>query len=230
MRNKGNTIDLFSTGRETARSAAGVLPISIVCVFVICTAISATAQEADFVYAQRPPSEESSVNTVVVPAGTRMRVRMADSVNSETNRANERFRGVLAADLMAGDTLVAPMGTTVYGRLLTVESAGSTAGGELELDITEILLDGVLHSLTTSSKEVQGAEGSSVGTSAAKGAGAGGIAGAVVGAGVGFGARAGAVIGGLSGASARGEKVSVPAGSYVDFTLEHPVTLPSFQR
>lgn len=230
MRSNVNAKEMFSTVHEVARHAMRAMPMLVLGAIIVCTAISATAQEADFVYAQRPPSERGSVNTVVVPAGTRMRVRMADSVNSETNRANDRFRGVLVADLMAGDTLVAPTGTTVYGRLLTVESAGSTAGGELELDITEILLDGVLHSLTTSSKEVQGAEGRSVGTSAVKGAGAGGIAGAVVGAGVGFGARAGAVIGGLSGASARGEKVSVPAGSYVDFTLEHPVTLPAFQR
>jgi hypothetical protein len=217
-------INLLSACRSAVRSGL------VACVFIICSAIPSTAQEADFVYAQRPPSERGSINTVIVPAGTQMRVRMIDSVDSETNRANDRFRGVLVADFMAGDILVAPMGTTVYGRLLTAEAAGGTAGGELELDITEILLDNVLHSLRTSSKEVQGAEGRSIGGSAAKGAAAGGVAGAVLGAGAGFGARAGAVIAGVSGANARGGKVSVPAGSYVDFTLEHPVTLPSFQR
>ena len=230
MRRSVNRADLFSTALGMTRSAVVTMPILVMGILLIGSSGLAAAQEADFVDAQRPPSEEGSVNTVVVPAGTRMRVRMADSVNSETNRANERFRGVLVADLMAGDTLVAPMGTTVYGRLLTVESAGSTAGGELELDITEILLDNILHSLRTSSKQVQGAEGSSVGASTAKGAAAGGVAGTVLGAGAGFGARAGAVVGGVSGANARGEKVSVPAGSYVDFTLEHPVTLPTFQR
>jgi len=217
-------IQMLSTCRLAVRF------VVVACVFIICSATPSTAQEADFIYAQRPSSEKGAINTIIVPAGTRMRVRMIDSVDSETNRANDRFRGVLVADFMAGDVLVAPMGTTVYGRLLTVESAGGTAGGELELDITEILIDNVLHSLRTSSKQVQGAEGRSVGSSAARGAGAGGVAGAVVGAGVGFGARAGAVVGGVSGANARGEKVSVPAGSYVDFTLDHSVSLPSFQR
>jgi len=217
-------IQMLSTCRLAVRF------VVVACVFIICSATPSTAQEADFIYAQRPSSEKGAINTIIVPAGTRMRVRMIDSVDSETNRADDRFRGELVADLMAGDVLVAPMGTTVYGRLLTVESAGGTAGGELELDITEILIDNVLYSLRTSSKQVQGAEGRSVGSSAARGAGAGGVAGAVVGAGVGFGARAGAVVGGVSGANARGEKVSVPAGSYVDFTLDHSVSLPSFQR
>jgi hypothetical protein len=155
---------------------------------------------------------------------------MIDQVDSEKNRANDRFRGELEVDLMAGDVRVAPQGTTVYGRLLTAESAGSRSGGELELDITEILIDGTLHSLMTSSKQVQGAEGSSAGATAAKGAAAGGAAGAVLGAGVGFGARAGAVIGGISGAKARGETVKLPAGAVVDFTLDHPVSLPTVER
>jgi hypothetical protein len=45
--------------------------------------------------------EGAKINTAEVPAGTRMRVQ---------------------------DTLVAPQGTTVYGRLLTAESAGSRSG------------------------------------------------------------------------------------------------------
>jgi hypothetical protein len=181
--------------------------------------------------AQQTSSKPSSTaSTVTVPEGTRVRVRMIDPVDSEKNNANDRFRGELEVDLMAGDVLVAPKGTTVYGRLLTAESAGRRSGGELELDITEILIDGTSHSLVTSSKQVQGAEGSSAGSTAARGAGAGGAAGAVLGAPVRFGARAGAVVGGVSGAKARGETVKVPAGAIVDFTLDHPVLLPTAQR
>lgn len=211
--------------------AAGELArivVSIGALMIFCSTLSVAQQTS-------PDKETSSIassspNTVIVPEGTRMRVRMIDPVDSEENRANDRFRGVLDADLMAGDVLVAQQGTTVYGRLLTAESAGSRAGGELELDITEILIDGTLHSLMTSSKQVQGAEGSSAGATAAKGAGAGGVAGAVLGAGAGFGARAGAVVGGISGAKARGETVKVPAGTIMDFTLDHPVSLPTLQR
>jgi len=131
---------------------------------------------------QAAPSRVNSTHTAQVPSGTRMRVRMIDAIDSDSNNANDRFRGVLETDLMSGDTVVAPQGTTVYGRLLTAQSTGSRAKGELELDITEILINGTLHSLFTTSKQVQGEEGNGVALPAAKGAGVGGAAGAVLGA------------------------------------------------
>jgi hypothetical protein len=179
-------------------SSAGTA-VSIAALIIFCAAVSA-AQQPDPTNDQPPANTPTSDNAITVPAGTRMRVRMADAVDSEKSSANDRFRGVLEVDLMAENVLVAPMGTTVYGRLLRAESAGRTSGGELELDITEILINGTLHSLMTSTKQVQGGEGSGVAAPAAKGAGAGGMAGAVLGTGIGFGARAGAVVGGLTGA------------------------------
>ena len=47
-----------------------------------------------------------------VPAGTRLMVKMADSVDSETNQQTDVFRGSLEANLMAGDLVVAPEGRT----------------------------------------------------------------------------------------------------------------------
>src|SRR5262252_8112473 len=79
--------------------------------------------------------------TATVPAGTRMMVKMVDSVDSERNQANDRFRGSLDANLMAGDVVVAPNGTTVLGRLITAESAGRS-GGQLEFDLTDIVING----------------------------------------------------------------------------------------
>lgn len=213
---------------RSERGFAAKLIFRTAALIVLCTVVS-FAQESGSTN-NEGSGDTKSADTVTVPAGTRMRVRMLDAVDSEKNNANDRFRGVLEVDLKAGDALVAPEGTTVFGRLLTAESAGSRTGGELELDITEIQINGTLHSLMTSSKQVQGAEGSGVGRPAAKGAGAGGVAGAVLGAGVGFGARAGAIIGGISGARARGEKVNVPSGAIVDFTLDHPVSLPKMQH
>jgi hypothetical protein len=182
---------------------------------------TARAQSGQASAAQKP---------VTVPEGTRLMVKMIDAVDSDTNTANDRFRGTLEANLMAGDVVVAPKGTTVYGRLITANSAGSTSGGELELDITDIMIDGTLHSLTTSTNQMQGQEGSSTATQTKQGAVTGAVAGAVIGTGAGFGARAGAIAGGVTGSSSRGEKVKVPAGSLVDFTLDHPVSLPVAQQ
>lgn len=170
---------------------------------------------------------QSDQNAIVVPEGTRLMVRMVDSVDSDTNSANDRFRGELEANLMAGNAVVAPKGTTVYGRLLSAESAGRTSGGELELDITDIMIDGTLHSLRTSTKQKQGEEGTSTATQTKQGAVTGAVAGAVIGTGAGFGARAGAIASNVAGGSTRGEKVKVPAGTLVEFTLDHPVSLPA---
>jgi hypothetical protein len=45
--------------------------------------------------------------------------------------------------------------------------------------------------------------------------------------GSGIRARAGAIAGGFR---SRGEKVKVPAGAIIDFTLDHAVTLPIVER
>ena len=84
-----------------------------------------------------------------------MMVKMVDSVDSERNQANDRFRGSLEANLMAGDVVVAPKGTTVFGRLLTADSAGRS-GGQLEFDLTDIVINGQTYSLSTTSNQAQG--------------------------------------------------------------------------
>lgn len=174
-----------------------------------------------------------TVQVATVPAGTRMMVRMIDPVDSDNNRVNDRFRGSLEANLVAGSQLVAPKGTTVYGRLLTAESSGRRSGGELELDLTDIMLDGKMYSLATSSNEIQGAgSGGQAAASTARGAGTGAAIGGMAGGGSGLalGAGAGAIAGKITGGTTRGEKVKVPADTLVEFTLEHPVTLPVTQK
>jgi hypothetical protein len=162
-----------------------------------------------------------------------MMVRMVDPVDSDNSREGDRFRGSLEANLMAGTELVAAKGTTVFGRLLTAQSAGRSSGGELELDLTDIVLDGTMHSLATSSNQIQGeGAGGQAAAQTARGAGKGAALGGIVGGGSGLalGAGAGAIAGKISGGTTRGEKVKVPANTLVEFTLEHPVTLPAAQK
>lgn len=170
--------------------------------------------------------QASTGNTATLPAGTRIMVTMTDSVDSETSQPDQRFRGTLEANLMAGDTVVAPKATTVFGRLLAAGSAsGSRSGGMLEFDLTDILINGQTYSLATTSNQAQGQSapsqtGTGATTGAAIGAVTGGMSGAVRGAGV------GAAAGKVSSGNAQGEKVKIPAGALVEFSLSHPVTLP----
>jgi hypothetical protein len=212
--------------KESARHVDSKCAVATVAVTVFLLLVSVAWMGAQEARAQASATQK----TVTVPKGTRLMVKMIDAVDSDTNTANDRFRGALEANLMAGDVVVAPKGTAVYGRLITATSAGSTSGGELELDITDIMIDGTLHSLTTSTNQMQGQEATSTATQTKQGAVTGAVAGAVLGTGAGFGARAGAIAGGVAGSATRGEKVKVPAGSLVDFTLDHPVSLPVAQQ
>ena len=76
---------------------------------VLSVALAGAQQDAG-----QSTSPNPTGNMATVPAGTRMMVKMVDSVDSERNQANDRFRGSLEANLMAGDVVVAPKGATVW--------------------------------------------------------------------------------------------------------------------
>jgi len=198
--------------------------ISFITSLLVLSVARAGAQQD----AGQSASANPTGNMATVPTGSRMMVKMVDSVDSERNQANDRFRGSLEANLMAGDVVVAPKGTTVFGRLLTADSSGRS-GGQLEFDFTDIVINGQTYSLSTSSNQAQGGTssggtGTGARTGAAVGALTGGIGGAVRGAGT------GAIVGTAVGGSTSGERVNIPAGTLVEFTLDHPVSLPIAQR
>ena len=202
----------------------GLALISFITTSLVLSVALAGAQQN----AAQSSSTNPTGNMATVPTGTRMMVKMVDSVDSERNQANDRFRGSLEANLMAGDVVVAPKGTTVFGRLLTADSAGRS-GGQLEFDLTDIVINGQTYSLSTTSNQAQGGTGSGgtgtgARTGAAVGALTGGIGGAVRGAGT------GAIVGTAAGGSTSGERVNIPAGTLVEFNLDHPVSLPIAQR
>jgi hypothetical protein len=202
--------------------------ISFIAALLVLSAALAGAQQNAGATGTQSASNNPNGNTATVPTGTRMMVKMVDSVDSERNQANDRFRGSLEANLMAGDVVVAPKGTTVFGRLLTADSSGRS-GGQLEFDLTDIVINGQTYSLSTSSNQAQGGTssggtGTGARTGAAVGALTGGIGGAVRGAGT------GAIVGTAAGGSTSGERVNIPAGTLVEFNLDHPVSLPIVQR
>jgi hypothetical protein len=199
--------------------------ISFAVSLVLFVALSGAQQNAGSTSDQ---ANNAAGNMATVPTGSRIMVKMVDSVDSERNQANDRFRGSLEANLMAGDIVVAPKGTTVFGRLLTSDSAGRS-GGQLEFDLTDILINGQTYSLSTSSNQAQGGTsgggtGTGARTGAAVGALAGGLGGAVRGAGT------GAIVGTAAGGATSGERVNIPAGTLVEFNLDHPVSLPVAQN
>ena len=177
-----------------------------------------------------PPSSAQGSKRVTVPAGTRILVRMVDSVDSSKQKAGYRFKATLEANLQAFEVTVAPKGTTVYGVLAQASSSGKFKGSsQLILELTDIVINGTAYPLMTTDYEIKGkGEGGNTTKKVLGGAGLGALIGGLAGGGkgAGIGALAGAGAGTVVAATKKGEQVSVPSESLLEFRLEHPTELP----
>jgi hypothetical protein len=173
-------------------------------------------------------------NRVTVPAGTRILVRMIDSVDSSKQKAGYRFTGSLETNLQAYDVTVAPKGTQVYGVLAQASSSGKFKGSsQLVLELTDIVINGTAYPLMTTDYEIKGkGEGAQTTKKVLGGAGLGALIGGIAGGGkgAGIGALAGLAGGTAIAASKKGEQVSIPSETLLEFRLENPTELPIATR
>ena len=165
-----------------------------------------------------------------VPAGTRILIRMVDSVDSNQQKVGYRFTANLETNLQVDEVVVAPRGTKLYGRLAQAKSAGNVSGGaELTLELTDIVINGTAYPLLTSTYQVasQG-QGGKTAKRVVGGTGLGALVGGLAGGGKGaaIGAGVGAAAGTTVSAATKGKQVSVPSESLLEFRLQQPVTLP----
>lgn len=212
----------FDTREPRASSAPGfatrpAAPVS--------TPAPATAMtESSRATAQVPGS------SVTIPTGTRLTVRTIDAVDSDRNHPGDKFSASLEEALYVDQTLVAPKGTSVYGRLEEVKESGQLTGrAQLRLSLTGIVINGQVVPLSTGDYQVSG---KSRGASTAKKVGGGAALGAVIGAiaGGGKGAAIGAGVGAGAGTAiqvvTKGDQVHVPSETLLEFSLDQPVTVP----
>jgi hypothetical protein len=171
-----------------------------------------------------------NVKRITVPAGTRILIRMIDSIDTTKQKAGFRFTASLETNLQAEDVVVAPRGSTVYGKLVAASSSGKFKGSsELVLELTDIVINKNTYPLLTSTYEIKGkGEGGNTAKKVVGGAGLGALIGGI--AGGGKGAGIGALIGVAGGtaiaASKKGEQLSIPSETLLEFRLEQPVALP----
>jgi len=168
--------------------------------------------------------------TITVPAGTRILVRTVDSIDSSKQKTGYRFTATLETNLQVQDTVVAPRGTTLYGRLAQASSAGKMSGSsELSLELTDIVINGTAYPLLTSSYDVKGkGEGSKTAKKVVGGAGLGALIGGLAGGGkgAGIGALAGAGAGTVVSATKKGQQLQIPSETLIEFRLQQPASLP----
>lgn len=161
----------------------------------------------------------------VIPEGTPIPIRLAESLSSEENETGDTFEAILEKDLFdERGQLVAAKGSRLEGRLIDVESSGKVKGrARMVLELTRVYIEDDPQTLITDSIEFQ-AEGSA-GKDAKKvgvAAGLGAIIGAI--AGGGKGAAIGAAIGGGAGGATvlltKGEKIELRKERLLSFRLE----------
>jgi hypothetical protein len=158
--------------------------------------------------------------TVTIPAGTVVMINMTSQVSSQ-DPAGRRFTAKLVANMTVGGIVVAPAGTTVYGRVTKSGQAGRLAGrSELVLNLTEINIDGKMYPLmTTNFAEA----GKSSFRKTARNAGMGALIGGA------FGdsddAKKGAAIGVGVSVLRKGNSVVVPVGATLEFRMTQPLTI-----
>jgi hypothetical protein len=167
---------------------------------------------------------------ITVPAGTRILIRMIDSIDSSKQKTGYRFTASLETNLQAENIVVAPRGSKVFGRLAQASSAGKMSGSsQLTLELTDIVINGTTYPVLTSTYEIRGkGEGKKTAGKVIGGAGLGALIGGIAGGGTGagIGALVGAAGGTAIAASKKGEQLQIPSESLLEFRLEQPVKLP----
>ena len=167
---------------------------------------------------------------ITVPAGTRLLIRMVDSIDTTKQTKGYRFTATLETNLQAEDTVFATRGTTLFGRLTEASSAGAMSGSSgLTLELTDIVIHGNAIPLLTSTYEIKGkGEGGNTTKKVVGGAGLGAIIGGLAGGGKGaaIGAGAGGATGTAIAASKKGQQLQIPSETLLEFRIQQPVSLP----
>jgi hypothetical protein len=167
--------------------------------------------------------------TFTLPAGTRVPVRLLETIDTERNRAGDRFTATLDEPLVSGDRVMIPKGAAFTGHVTKAHRSGRFKGrAVLALSLDSFQLNNQTYQVrTTSPARVSSGHkkhnwlwiGGGSGGGAAIGAAAGGGVGALIGAGAG-------AAGGTVGAAFTGKRdVRMPVESRVTFTLQSQVEI-----
>lgn len=178
----------------------------------------------------RPPAAKPEPARVTIPAGTTLDVRLAESLDTGTTDAGASFEGTLASPIVANGMEVAPVGSSVTGKVTNAVSSGRLSRpAELSLTLTsltprggrEVALSTSTWSMKGKSHKKRNAEliGGGAAAGALIGALTGGKKGAAIGAGVGAG-------GGTGVAAATGkDEIHLAAETKLSFELTDAVSL-----
>jgi len=170
--------------------------------------------------AAAPAATPGPASPGTVPVGSKLVVRLDETLDSARTPAGQSFTATLEADLVGGDgATVVPMGSTVLGKIVEAQASGRVVGrAELEIAFTEVRVNGRL--IPIQSQGVQ-----AVGENTARKSARQVAAGALIGGAIGGkdGAGKGAMVGGAAALMTRGNQIQIPAGTLLELQLLAPL-------
>jgi hypothetical protein len=169
--------------------------------------------------------------TVLLPAGTTLRVRLGSTLSTKVNHAGESFTATLASPLIVDGRQVAGVGSEATGIVTSSDDGGRVKGrASLGVRLTSIstangetipVRTAPVVRLAPASKKKDALKiGIGSGIGAAIGAIAGGGRGAAIGAGAGAGAGTGVVL------ATHGSPAVLPTEALLTFRTSEPVQVP----
>jgi hypothetical protein len=158
---------------------------------------------------------------LTVPAGTRMVLRMTESVDTNRHRAGHRFRAQLEGAIVVDGVTIARSGTFVHGAIVAASQSGRLAGSSsMSIEFTDIMIDDQLHPIATTAVSAQGA--SEAGRTLGRTARAAAIGGLIDGS---SGAKTGARVGAGVSILTSGSSINIPRGTMLETTLRTPLVI-----
>ena len=127
-------------------------------------AVQAVAQPAPFAKPSPNPSanngakEQAASETLVIPSGTAITVRLLSTVSSATSRPGDQFDATLDHPIVIDGKTVAPEGAQVTGRVIAARHSGRLMHpGYLRIALASLTLDGKTVPVQSTSVMVAGA-------------------------------------------------------------------------
>jgi hypothetical protein len=166
---------------------------------------------------------------LVLPRGTRLEVRLNQTIDVKHVETGDHFTGTLAEPVVAGNAVAVPAGSNAAGEVLLAHKRGRFKGrSTLALTLTSLDVNGTTYRIDTSSlARTKKGKGKRTAALIGGGAGMGMLIGGIATGGVGLlvGGLAGGGAGALGAAFTGNRDLTIPAESVVTFRLQDALTL-----
>ena len=102
-----------------------------------------------------PPPQAAQMLTL--PAGTDILVQTTDELDTSYTQTGQIFSATLATNLNVNGSVVARLGSPVYGQVILANSAGRATGrSKLQLQLTQLVISGNPYPIVTSTYDTEG--------------------------------------------------------------------------